>query len=41
MFKTIFSNMFPVKQVQTSEEQLRIIEEVEKTPSEKRTDTAK
>jgi hypothetical protein len=32
---------FPVKQVRTSEERLRIIEEVEKTPSEKRTDVAK
>jgi hypothetical protein len=32
---------FPVKQVQTLEERLRIIEEVEKNPSEKRTDVAK
>jgi hypothetical protein len=32
---------FPVKQVRTSEEHLRIIEEVEKHPSEKRTDVAK
>jgi hypothetical protein len=31
---------FPVKRVQTLE-QLRIIEEVEKNPSEKRTDVAK
>jgi hypothetical protein len=32
---------FPVKQVQTLEERLHIIEEVEKTPSEKRIDVAK
>jgi transposase-like protein len=32
---------FPVKQVWTSEERLRITEEVEKNPSEKRTDVAK
>jgi hypothetical protein len=32
---------FPVKQVWTLEEQLRIIEEVEKNPSEKRIDIAK
>jgi hypothetical protein len=32
---------FPVKQVRTLEEQLRIIEEVEKNPSERRTDVAK
>jgi hypothetical protein len=32
---------FSVKQVQTLEERLRIIEEVEKTPSEKGTDVAK
>jgi NADH:ubiquinone oxidoreductase subunit E len=32
---------FPVKQVRTLEEQLRIIQEVGKTPSEKRTDIAK
>jgi hypothetical protein len=37
-----FSQMaFPAKQVQTSEEQLRIIEEVEKNRSEKRADVAK
>jgi DNA-binding Lrp family transcriptional regulator len=33
--------VFPVKQVQTFEERLRIIEEVEKNPSKKRTDIAK
>jgi hypothetical protein len=32
---------FPVKQVWTLEERWRIIEEVEKTPSEKRIDVAK
>jgi predicted transcriptional regulator len=32
---------FPVKQVRTLEEQLHIIEEVDKTPSEKRIDVAK
>jgi DNA-binding IclR family transcriptional regulator len=32
---------FPVKQVRTLEQQLRIIEEVEKNPSEKRIDVAK
>jgi hypothetical protein len=32
---------FPVKQVQTLEERLCIIEEVEKNPSEKRIDIAK
>jgi hypothetical protein len=32
---------FPVKQVWTLKERLRIIEEVGKTPSEKRTDVAK
>jgi hypothetical protein len=32
---------FPVKQVRTLEEQVRIIEEVEKTSSEKRIDVAK
>jgi hypothetical protein len=32
---------FPVKQVWISEERLHIIEEVEKTPSQKRTDVAK
>jgi hypothetical protein len=32
---------FPVKQVRTLEERLRIIEEVEKNPSEKRIDIAK
>jgi hypothetical protein len=38
----LFSQMaFPLKQVQTLEEQLCIIEEVEKNPSEKRTDVAK
>jgi hypothetical protein len=39
---TFFSKMaFPVKQVRTLEEQLRIIEEVEKNPSEKKIDVAK
>jgi hypothetical protein len=33
--------MFPVKQVQTLEERLLIIEEVEKNLPEKRTDIAK
>jgi hypothetical protein len=32
---------FPVKEVQTLEERLQIIEEVEKIPPEKRTDIAK
>jgi predicted transcriptional regulator len=42
IFKRIFSHMaFPVKQVWASEEQLRIIEEVGKTPSEKRIDIAR
>jgi hypothetical protein len=37
-----FSQMaFPLKQVRTLEEQLRISEEVQKNPSEKRTDVAK
>jgi hypothetical protein len=41
IIKINFSHVaFPVKQVQTFEEQLRVIEEVEKTPSEKRTDVA-
>jgi hypothetical protein len=33
--------VFPVKQVRTLEERLPIIREVEKHPSEKRTDVAK
>jgi hypothetical protein len=38
----LFSQMaFPVTQVQTLEERLHIIEEVEKNPSEKRIDVAK
>jgi hypothetical protein len=42
IFKTIFFHIaFPVKQVQTLEERLCIIEEVEKNPSEKRTDVVK
>jgi hypothetical protein len=32
---------FPLKQIRTLEERLRIIEEVGKNPSEKRTDVAK
>jgi hypothetical protein len=42
IFKTIFFHMaFPVKQVRTLEEQQRIIEEVEKNLSQKRTDVVK
>jgi hypothetical protein len=41
-FNKLFSQMaFPVKQVQTLEERLWIIEEVDKNPSEKGTDVAK
>jgi hypothetical protein len=40
--KQFFSHMaFPVKEVRTSEERMRIIDEVEKTSSEKRSDVAK
>jgi hypothetical protein len=42
IFKKIFSHMeFPVKQVWTLEERLRVIEVMEKTPAEKRADIAK